>query len=119
MLLQSDQGGARAKAVPGGAVVAQLEVLRQGLGQHQGGQDTVVAGHGLDRVASGRAGRQAGVPEGPHLRRGSRERERQADGERGASLWSCLSSEACQHCLDLKAPMGTVDLYEPTASLVL
>lgn len=73
LLLQRDKGGARAEAVPCGAVVAQLEILRQGLGQHQGGQDTMIAGHRLHRVAAGRTGREAGVPECPHLRGGWRE----------------------------------------------
>lgn len=47
LLLQCDQGGAGAKAVPSSAVVAKLEILRQSLRQHQRRQDSMVAGYRL------------------------------------------------------------------------
>lgn len=47
LLLQDDQGGAGAEAVPSGAVVAQLEILCQSLRQHQRRQDSMVAGYRL------------------------------------------------------------------------
>lgn len=69
LLLQCDQSGAGAEAVPSGAVVAQLEILCQSLWQHQGGQDAMVADHCLHWVTAGGTRRQAHVSKGPHLSR--------------------------------------------------
>lgn len=77
MFLEGDQSGACSKAVPCGAVVAQLEVLGQGLGEDERGQDPAVAGHRLHRETTGGPAGQAHVPEGPHLER-ARERKRKS-----------------------------------------
>lgn len=67
LLLEGDQCDACAEAVPCGAVVAELEVLGQGLRQDQGGQDPVVAGHRLDRETTGGTRGEGHVSKCPHL----------------------------------------------------
>lgn len=104
MLLQRDQGGAGAEAVPGSAVVAQLEILRQRLRQHQRRQDPMVAAYCLYRVTARGTGRQAYVSEGPHLWRGAGERTAGSEmrfydgfliGEQSRGLQGCLSLDPC------------------------
>lgn len=104
LLLQCDQGGAGAEAVPGGAVVAQLEILCQSLRQHQSRQDSVVAGYRLHGVTAGRARGQTHVSKGPHLWRGARAQttgskslfyEEFLTGEQIRGPRGCLSLDPC------------------------
>ena len=67
LLFQGDHGGAGAEPVPGGAVVSQLEVLRQRLGDDQGRDDPLAAAHCLHGEPAGGPGGQADISKRPHL----------------------------------------------------